>query len=94
MTGTHKAVLIILDGWGIGDGSRSDIISQAPTPFLDSLYKSCPHAQLLTCGRNVGLPDGQMGNSEVGHLTIGAGKVFYQSRPRIDRAIADGSFFQ
>jgi 2,3-bisphosphoglycerate-independent phosphoglycerate mutase len=94
MTGYHKAVLIILDGWGIGDGSKSDIISQAATPFMDSLYESCPHAQLLTCGRNVGLPDGQMGNSEVGHLNIGAGRVIYQDMVRITKAIEDHELWE
>jgi 2,3-bisphosphoglycerate-independent phosphoglycerate mutase len=94
MTGYHKTVLIILDGWGIGDGSRSDIISQAPTPFMDSLYENCPHAQLLTCGRNVGLPDGQMGNSEVGHLNIGAGRVIYQDMVRITKAIEDHELWE
>jgi 2,3-bisphosphoglycerate-independent phosphoglycerate mutase len=94
MTGYHKAVLIILDGWGIGDGSKSDIISQAPTPFIDSLYESSSHSQLLTCGRNVGLPDGQMGNSEVGHLNIGAGRVIYQDMVRITKAIEDHELWE
>jgi 2,3-bisphosphoglycerate-independent phosphoglycerate mutase len=94
MTGYHKAVLLILDGWGIGDGGRSDIISQAPTPFIDSLFEKCPHSQLLTCGRNVGLPDGQMGNSEVGHLNIGAGRVIYQDMVRITKAIEDHELWE
>ena len=67
-----KVVLIILDGWGQGDGSKSDAIANANTPFVDSLYEKYPHSQLLTYGENVGLPEGQMGNSEVGHLNIGA----------------------
>lgn len=86
-----KAALIILDGWGIGAGDATDAIAQARTPFIDSLYQSAPHAQLRTDGENVGLPSGQMGNSEVGHLNIGAGRVVYQDLVRIDRAIADGS---
>jgi 2,3-bisphosphoglycerate-independent phosphoglycerate mutase len=94
MTEYHKVVLIILDGWGIGDGSKSDIISQAPTPFMDSLNRSCPHSQLMTCGRNVGLPDGQMGNSEVGHLNIGAGRVIYQDMVRITKAIEDHEMWE
>jgi 2,3-bisphosphoglycerate-independent phosphoglycerate mutase len=90
----HKAILIILDGWGIGDGSKSDVISTAPTPFMDSLYADHPHSQLLTCGRNVGLPDGQMGNSEVGHLNIGAGRIIYQDMVRITKAIEDHELWE
>jgi 2,3-bisphosphoglycerate-independent phosphoglycerate mutase len=89
MANYKKAILIILDGWGIGDGSKRDIISQAPTPFMDSLVEKYPHSQLLTCGRNVGLPDGQMGNSEVGHLNIGAGRVIYQDMVKITKAIEE-----
>ncbi len=87
----HKVVLIILDGWGIGKGDRTDAIAQARTPFIDQLRATVPHATLLTDGENVGLPAGQMGNSEVGHLNIGAGRVVYQDLLRIDRAVADGS---
>ncbi|MBK9146456.1 MAG: 2,3-bisphosphoglycerate-independent phosphoglycerate mutase [Flavobacteriales bacterium] len=86
-----KAVLIILDGWGIGSGGKDDAIAQARTPFIDSLLASAPHASLRTDGSHVGLPEGQMGNSEVGHLNIGAGRVVHQDLVRIDRAIADGS---
>lgn len=82
---------MILDGWGIGAGDRSDAIAQASTPFMGGLMKSAPHAQLLTDGEHVGLPPGQMGNSEVGHLNIGAGRVVYQELARIDRAVTDGS---
>ncbi len=82
---------MILDGWGMGAGDRTDAIAQARTPFIDSLYRSVPHARLLTDGEHVGLPAGQMGNSEVGHLNIGAGRVVYQDLVRIDRAVADGS---
>jgi 2,3-bisphosphoglycerate-independent phosphoglycerate mutase len=87
----RKVVLIILDGWGIGKGDRTDAIAQANTPFIGSLYQTVPHATLLTDGEHVGLPAGQMGNSEVGHLNIGAGRVVYQDLLRIDRAVADGS---
>lgn len=87
---TRKAVLIILDGWGIGAGDRTDAIANADTPFIDSLYETAPHATLLTDGEHVGLPPGQMGNSEVGHLNIGAGRVVYQDLLRIDKAIEDG----
>ncbi|MFA7491173.1 MAG: 2,3-bisphosphoglycerate-independent phosphoglycerate mutase [Mariniphaga sp.] len=90
----QKAILIILDGWGIGDGSKRDIISQAPTPFMDSLLKKYPHAQLLASGEHVGLPDGQMGNSEVGHLNIGAGRVLYQDMVKITRSIQDKSLWK
>jgi len=88
---TKKTVLIILDGWGIGSGDGSDAIAQANTPFYDSLIAGAPHATLRTDGLHVGLPDGQMGNSEVGHLNIGAGRVVHQDLVRIDLAIADGS---
>jgi len=89
-----KALLMILDGWGIGDGSENDIIATAPTPFMDSLMKEYPNSQLLACGENVGLPDGQMGNSEVGHLSIGAGRVLYQDMVKITKAIRDKSLWQ
>lgn len=85
---------MILDGWGIGDGSQRDIIATAPTPFMDSLYQKYPHSQLLTSGRNVGLPNGQMGNSEVGHLNIGAGRVIYQDMVKITKAIEEGTLAQ
>jgi 2,3-bisphosphoglycerate-independent phosphoglycerate mutase len=89
-----KVGLIILDGWGIGDKSKSDAISNAQTPFMDSLMTNYPTAQLMTCGEHVGLPDGQMGNSEVGHLNIGAGRIVYQELTRINKSIKDGEFFQ
>ena len=89
-----KALLMILDGWGIGNHDRSDVIFSTPTPFMDHLNATYPHAQLLTCGENVGLPDGQMGNSEVGHLNIGAGRVVYQDLVKINRACKDGSIMQ
>jgi 2,3-bisphosphoglycerate-independent phosphoglycerate mutase len=93
MAEIQKTILIILDGWGIGDGSKRDIVSQAPTPFMDSLMKNYPHAQLLASGEHVGLPDGQMGNSEVGHLNIGAGRILYQDMVKITRAIKDRSLW-
>ena len=80
---------MILDGWGIGNKSHSDVIYQTPTPNLDKLTKEYPHAELITCGESVGLPDGQMGNSEVGHFTIGAGRVVYQELVRINKAIRE-----
>lgn len=85
--------LIILDGWGLGDGSSSDAIAAAKTPFMDEISKKYPSATLLTSGENVGLPDGQMGNSEVGHLNIGAGRIVYQELTRINKSIREGDFF-
>ena len=84
-----KVALIILDGWGIGDGSKSDAIAKANTPFVTSLYKNYPHSTLRTSGEDVGLPDGQMGNSEVGHLNIGAGRIVYQDLVLINKAIRE-----
>jgi len=85
-----KVGLIILDGWGLGDQSNSDAIFKANTPFFDSLMAKYPHATLQTSGEAVGLPDGQMGNSEVGHLNIGAGRIVYQELTRINNSIRDG----
>lgn len=90
----HKALLMILDGWGIGDHSHGDVIYSTPTPYWDYLLKTYPHSQLHASGENVGLPDGQMGNSEVGHLNIGAGRVVYQDLVKINKAIADGSIMK
>ena len=87
----HRALLIILDGWGIGDHSKGDVISVTPTPYWDHLLNTYPHSQLQASGENVGLPDGQMGNSEVGHLNIGAGRVVYQDLVKINKAVKDGS---
>jgi 2,3-bisphosphoglycerate-independent phosphoglycerate mutase len=87
-----KIALLILDGWGLGDHSQSDGIFNANTPYIDSLLQNKPNAQLLTHGLHVGLPEGQMGNSEVGHLNIGAGRVVYQELTRINKAIIDGDF--
>lgn len=86
-----KAILIILDGWGIGDKSEADIIYQARTPVMDGLIAKYPNSRLLASGENVGLPDGQMGNSEVGHLNIGAGRKVYQDLVKINLAIKDNS---
>ena len=86
-----KVLLMILDGWGIGAGNRADVIGSVAPQRLGELMKTYPHAQLRTDGENVGLPDGQMGNSEVGHLNIGAGRVLYQDLVKINRAVADGS---
>ena len=87
-----KAFLIILDGFGIGDHKQDDAIFNTPTPYIDSLFAEYPNSRLEACGEAVGLPEGQMGNSEVGHLNIGAGRVVYQDLVKINRAIADGSF--
>ena len=85
-----KVGLIILDGWGLGDQSNSDAIYNAHTPFFDRLMQNYPNATLQTSGEAVGLPDGQMGNSEVGHLNIGAGRIVYQELTRINKSIRDG----
>ena len=89
-----KALLMILDGWGIGAHGKGDVIFNTYTPYLDYLNATYPHSQLQASGENVGLPDGQMGNSEVGHLNIGAGRVVYQDLVKINRACADGSIRQ
>ncbi len=85
---------MILDGWGIGKGDKADVISQVPTPNMDRLEKEYPSSYLLASGENVGLPDGQMGNSEVGHLNIGAGRVVYQDLVKINIACRDNSIFK
>ena len=85
-----RVLLMILDGWGIGDGSKSDVIASTGTPNIDELKKRYPSSFLLASGENVGLPDGQMGNSEVGHLNIGAGRVVYQDLVKINRACRTG----
>ena len=91
---SKKVILIIMDGWGLGKSKQSDAIQNAKVPFVTSLYNKYPNTTLVTCGEAVGLPDGQMGNSEVGHLNIGAGRVVYQELQRINVAIRDKSFFQ
>ncbi len=90
----NKALLLILDGWGIGNQSKSDVISNTETPYWDSLLANYPHSQLTTDGENVGLPEGQMGNSEVGHLNIGAGRVVYQDLVKINMACESGSIME
>jgi 2,3-bisphosphoglycerate-independent phosphoglycerate mutase len=90
----QKVGLIILDGWGIGDGSSRDAIASAKTPVMHQLLANYPHTTLTTSGEQVGLPDGQMGNSEVGHLNIGAGRVVYQELTRINKSIREGEFFE
>ncbi|MBX9733453.1 MAG: 2,3-bisphosphoglycerate-independent phosphoglycerate mutase [Chitinophagaceae bacterium] len=87
-----KVILIIMDGWGLGKVKTADAIQQANTPFVSSLYHKFPHSTLTTCGELVGLPDGQMGNSEVGHLNLGAGRIVYQELQRINVAIRTGEF--
>lgn len=89
---TKKVILIIMDGWGLGKKKESDAIQQAKTPFVSSLYDKYPHSTLITCGKAVGLPEGQMGNSEVGHLNLGAGRIVYQELERINVAIENGEF--
>jgi 2,3-bisphosphoglycerate-independent phosphoglycerate mutase len=87
-----KVILIIMDGWGLGKVASADAIQHAKTPFVSSLYKKYPNTILTTCGEAVGLPEGQMGNSEVGHLNLGAGRIVYQELQRINVAVRDGSF--
>ena len=89
-----KALLMILDGWGIGKHGEGDVIFNTPTPYLDYLNAVSPHSQLQASGEDVGLPDGQMGNSEVGHLNIGAGRVVYQDLVKINRACKDNSIMK
>ena len=88
-----KAALIILDGWGINRNTDYNAVAQAATPNLDLLLAEYPHVEIKTSGMAVGLPEGQMGNSEVGHLNIGAGRVVYQDLTRISKSIQDGDFF-
>src|SRR3954470_6359818 len=87
-----KTILLIMDGWGLGKIKSSDAIQNANTPFVSSLYKNYPNATLITCGEDVGLPAGQMGNSEVGHLNLGAGRIVYQELQRINVGIRSGEF--
>jgi 2,3-bisphosphoglycerate-independent phosphoglycerate mutase len=89
---SKRTILIIMDGWGLGKVPSSDAIQHAKTPFVSSLYSKYPNTTLITCGEAVGLPDGQMGNSEVGHLNLGAGRVVYQELQRINVAIREGEF--
>jgi 2,3-bisphosphoglycerate-independent phosphoglycerate mutase len=89
-----KALLMILDGWGLGHHGKEDVIFNTPTPYWNSLLEKYPHSQLQASGENVGLPDGQMGNSEVGHLNIGAGRVVYQDLVKINAACRDNSILK
>lgn len=89
---SRRIILIIMDGWGLGKVASADAIQNAETPFTRSLYNRYPNTTLITCGELVGLPDGQMGNSEVGHLNLGAGRIVYQELQRINVAIRDGHF--
>jgi 2,3-bisphosphoglycerate-independent phosphoglycerate mutase len=89
-----KVILAIMDGWGLGKVASSDSIQHANVPFVSSLYNTYPNTTLITCGEMVGLPQGQMGNSEVGHLNLGAGRIVYQELERINVAVRNGSFAQ
>lgn len=90
----NKTVLMILDGWGKGRQDKTDGIYLANTPYIDELYKSYPNSNLITYGKQVGLPEGQMGNSEVGHMNIGAGRIVFQDLMRINNTIEDKSFYK
>jgi 2,3-bisphosphoglycerate-independent phosphoglycerate mutase len=92
MPNKKKVILVIMDGWGIGKHASSDAIRNARVPFVSSLYQQYPNTTLVTYGEAVGLPEGQMGNSEVGHLNLGAGRIVNQELQRINVAIRDGSF--
>ena len=87
-------VLMVLDGYGLNDNPEGNAIAMANTPVMDKLMKECPFAAGNASGMAVGLPDGQMGNSEVGHMNIGAGRIIYQDLTRITKAIEDGEFFE
>ena len=93
MASSNRAILVVLDGFGIGKDSPFNAIANARKPFFNELLTKYPHSQLMTHGLAVGLPEGVMGNSEVGHMTMGAGRTIYQDLTRISRAIADRSFF-
>ena len=92
-SGISPVVLIILDGWGLAPPSPSNAITQAKTPYYDQLFAAYPHTQLSASGEAVGLPHGEDGNTEVGHVNIGAGQIVFQNLPRINTGIADGTFF-
>jgi 2,3-bisphosphoglycerate-independent phosphoglycerate mutase len=94
MNNPHRIILIILDGWGHGPDPKVSAIAQADTLFVDSLYAKYPNSELVTHGEQVGLPDGQMGNSEVGHLNIGAGRIVYQELARINKAVRERELHQ
>ncbi|HEY7536440.1 MAG TPA: 2,3-bisphosphoglycerate-independent phosphoglycerate mutase, partial [Gaiellaceae bacterium] len=90
----QPVVLVILDGWGCAPAGPGNAVELAETPVFDRLWAEFPHTTIKASGEAVGLPPGQMGNSEVGHLTIGSGRVLDQDLQRVNRAIADGSFFE
>src|ERR1700743_397074 len=92
MSAQKKVILVIMDGWGLGQQPSADAIRNAQVPFVSSLYQQYPNTTLVTYGEEVGLPEGQMGNSEVGHLNLGAGRIVNQELQRINVAIRDGSF--
>ncbi len=89
-----KTALIILDGWGLGLNYQADAIQHAKTPFINSLYSKYPHSKLVASGESVGLPEGQMGNSEVGHLTIGSGRIIYQELVKINKAVKEKTLWE
>jgi 2,3-bisphosphoglycerate-independent phosphoglycerate mutase len=90
----NPLLLIVLDGWGYTDASSSNAITQANIPVWNKLWETCPHTLISASGLDVGLPPGQMGNSEVGHMTLGAGRVIFQDLTRITKAISEQSFFK
>src|SRR5512142_1732897 len=94
MARIEPVVLIVMDGWGIAPEGPGNAVTLAKTPVVDALWEKYPHTQLEASGTRVGLPAGQMGNSEVGHLNIGAGRVVYQDLVRISLAVQDGTFFE
>ncbi|MFT5577098.1 MAG: 2,3-bisphosphoglycerate-independent phosphoglycerate mutase, partial [Bermanella sp.] len=94
MTAKKPMVLLILDGWGHRDAPEDNAIFHANTPTWDKLWSECPHSLISGSGPDVGLPEGQMGNSEVGHMSLGAGRIIYQNISRIDKSISDGDFFR
>ncbi|MBM2821814.1 MAG: phosphoglycerate mutase, partial [Thermoleophilia bacterium] len=89
---TKLVVLVILDGWGLAPAGSGNAVELADTPVFDSLWERYPHTTLSASGEAVGLPTGQMGNSEVGHLTIGSGRILFQDLVRVNQAVANGSF--
>ena len=91
---TPLVTLVVLDGWGCAPPGPGNAVELARTPVFDRLWRDYPHGRLEASGEAVGLPPGQMGNSEVGHLTIGSGRILYQDLQRVNVAIADGSFFE
>ena len=94
MQSSGPVVLIILDGWGCAPPGPGNAVDLADTPVFDQLWSELPHTTLKASGEAVGLPPSQMGNSEVGHLTIGSGRILYQDLMRVNKAIEDGSFFE